>query len=134
MWIEPKTDWKLTDFFNVQDYNRIKGNITEIRDQALELWPDFTLDFMGADKVYGDYYFADEINALENNLEHICQNTYPFVIGDKQEFYPNTPFIDWLELNRVESACKLIYSNITGRIEGRARMAFSLGNRRQPQL
>lgn len=27
MWQTPKTDWQESDFFNVEDYNRIKGNL-----------------------------------------------------------------------------------------------------------
>lgn len=30
MWVEPKTNWKREDFFNIGDYNRIKGNLNEI--------------------------------------------------------------------------------------------------------
>ena len=41
MWQQPKTDWQASDFFNIQDYNRIKGNLNEIRSMALELWPEF---------------------------------------------------------------------------------------------
>ena len=31
MWQQPKTDWQSSDFFNIEDYNRIKGNLNEIR-------------------------------------------------------------------------------------------------------
>lgn len=41
MWQQPKTNWQASDFFNIQDYNRIKGNLNEIRAMALKLWPDF---------------------------------------------------------------------------------------------
>lgn len=27
MWQQPKTDWQSSDFFNIEDYNRIKGNL-----------------------------------------------------------------------------------------------------------
>ena len=37
MWQTPKTDWQESDFFNVEDYNRIKGNLNEIRAQAVIL-------------------------------------------------------------------------------------------------
>ena len=60
------------------------------------------------------------------NLEHICQGTFPFDIGEKQMFYDNQPFIDWRELNRIEEACRLIYSNIRSREEGRRYLAFVL--------
>lgn len=29
-WQQPKTDWKESDYFNVEDYNRIKGNLNEL--------------------------------------------------------------------------------------------------------
>ena len=128
MWQQPKTDWKVNDFFNTTDYNRIKDNLNEIRSQALILWQDFPFEEMGADKTYQDYsFYADEINHFEENVEHICQGTFPFPAGNKQTFYENTPFIDWQELNRLEEACRLMYSNIRSRIEGRARLAFTLG-------
>lgn len=126
-WLEPKTDWQADDYFNIQDYNRIKGNLNEIRAQALVMWPDFPFEEMGEDKTYQDYgFYADEINRFEENVEHICEGTFPFAVGAKQTFYENTPFIGWEELNRIEEACRLMYSNIRSRIEGRRRLAFVL--------
>ena len=127
MWQQPKTDWKAEDFFNVGDYNRIKGNLNEIRALALTLWPDFEFEEMGADKTYQDYgFYADEINRFEANVEHICAGTFPFPVGEQQTFYENQPFIDWQELNRIEEACRLIYSNICSREAGRKTLAFIL--------
>ena len=127
MWQQPKTDWLEDDFFNVVDYNRIKGNLNEIRSQALILWPDFKFEEMGADKSYQDYgFYADEINRFETNIDHICAGTFPFAVGERQTFYENQLFIDWKELNRIEEACRLIYSNIQSRITGRRHLAFIL--------
>ena len=127
MWQLPKTNWKESDFFNIEDYNRIKGNINEIRSQALLLWPDFEFEEMGSDKTYQDYGFhADEINRFEANVDHICNGTYPFKVGNRQNFYDNQPFIDWKELNRIEDACRLIYSNIQSRYNGRRTLSITL--------
>jgi hypothetical protein len=127
MWQPPKTNWKESDFFNIEDYNRIKGNINEIRSQALLLWPDFEFEEMGADKTYQDYgFYADEINRIEANVDHICAGTYPFKVGNRQTFYDNQPFIDWKELNRIEEASRLIYSNIQSRYHGRKILSFTL--------
>jgi len=127
MWQTPKTTWKEGDFFNIEDYNRIKENINEIRSQALLLWPDFTFEEMGTDKTYEDYgFYADEINRFEANLEYICAGTYAFKIGSRQTFYENQPFIDWQEFNRIEEACRLIYSNIQSRYNGRKTLSFTL--------
>ena len=127
MWQTPKTDWQESDFFNVEDYNRIKGNLNEIRAQAVILWPEFSLEDMGADKTYEDYsFYADEINRFETNVGRICAGTYPFAVGNQKTFYDNQPFIDWQELNRIEEACRLIYSNIQNRLNGRKILAFTL--------
>lgn len=127
MWQQPKTNWKEGDFFNIEDYNRIKGNINEIRSQALLLWPDFAFEEMGSDKTYQDYgFYADEINRFEVNVDNVCAGTYPFKVGIRQTFYDNQPFIDWKELNRIEEACRLIYSNIQSRYNGRRTLSFTL--------
>ena len=127
MWQTPKTDWQESDFFNVEDYNRIKGNLNEIRAQAVILWPEFSLEDMGADKTYEDYsFYADEINRFETNVGRICAGTYPFAVGNQKTFYDNQPFINWQELNRIEEACRLIYSNIQSRLNGRKILAFTL--------
>lgn len=127
MWQQPKTNWNEGDFFNIEDYNRIKGNLNEIRSQALLLWLDFDFEEMGPDKTYQDYgFYADEINRFEANVENIRAGTYPFKTGDCQTFYDNQPFINWKELNRIEEACRLIYSNIQSRYNGRKTISFIL--------
>lgn len=127
MWQPPKTDWKENDFFNIQDYNRIKENLNEIRSLALTLWSDFVFEEMGPDKSYEDYgFYADEINRFESNLDYICAGTFPFQIGSRQSFYDNQPFINWKELNRIEEGCRKIYSNIQSRSLGRKILSFTL--------
>ena len=127
MWQTPKTDWQASDFFNIGDYNRIKGNLNEIRTQALAVWPDFDFSVMGEDKTYQDYsFYADEINLFEENIEKLCGGIFPFQVGEKKTYADNTPFIDWQELNRIESACLLIYENVMGAVKGRKTLAFIL--------
>lgn len=104
-----------------------KGNLNEIRQQALSLWPDFRFEEMGEDKTYADYgFYTDEINRFESNIDNICSGTFPFETGERKTFYDNQPFIDWKELNRIEEACGLIYSNIQGAINGRRYLNFTL--------
>ena len=56
-WTAPKTDWKVTygpdgeytgDFFNVEDYDRIKQNIEYLREYAYFLYGGFTMRGMVA--------------------------------------------------------------------------------------
>lgn len=111
MWTEPKTDWTSADSVNIEDYNRIKGNINYLREMATLLTSPVT-DFteMGADKTYTDYYYADEFNAFEQNIERINNAVYPQDIGTTQRFFDNGAFISADEMNRLESACVAIKS------------------------
>ena len=130
MWQTPKTDWKATDCFNKSDYNRIIGNIAELRTMAVALYREFDIVDMGAEKSYEDYIYADEINAIEGNLTKICSSTYPFPVGDQRTYYPNQPATDYKEYNRIESACLMIYNNLVGQAAGKQRLAFTLGGGR----
>lgn len=127
MWQQPKTDWQIGEFFNIGDYNRIKGNINEIRTQAIVLFPDFDFEEMGSDKTYRDYtFYADEINRFEENLEKICVGTFSFPIGEKKTFSENAPFIQWEELNRIESACLKLYQNFKNGADSRPMLEYML--------
>lgn len=139
-WKQPKTDWEgksdsagnyTGDYFNAEDYNRIKGNIETLRDLARELYLDFRVQDMGTDKAVGDYLYADEINTMEENLDKICRNTIPVLAGKKKSYYENTATIDFAELNRIESCCLELYKNLTNQRDGgRYRLAFALGTGR----
>lgn len=133
MWKAPKTNWVSGDFFNVEDYNRIKGNIWELKTLSLKLWPDLPYtDYqdMGSDKTYEDIsFYADEINKMEKNLDVVCQSTYGLELGEKKTYESNQPFIDADELNRIESALLRLYDNLTNQYEGRRMLTFMLGTR-----
>lgn len=132
MWEQPKTDWKSGDFFNVSDYNRIKGNLDELRNVAMTMWSSFDdhgYKEMGADKTYQDIsFFADEINAFEYNLEIINQNILTQDYGKSQMFFDNGPFIGSAELNRIESAILSMYEILKRQEAGLRKLSFRLGN------
>lgn len=138
-WIEPKTDWSaeysdtglfLGDFFNITDYNRIKNNLLYLRELATHLMygvPEITV---GEDKEsYEEYFFADEINLIEDGLKTLDDFIGWVDFGDKQTFYDNGRFIDADELNRIESAELELYNLLVNSIAGKLRLAFRLGTR-----
>lgn len=129
MWQTPKTDWTANDTFSAAAYNRIIGNVAHLRDMALTLYPTFETEGMGADKITGEYIYADEINAIETNLARICAGTYPFAIGEQKTHYPSRPAANHEDYNRIESACLLIYNNLTGQESGKKRLSTRLGTR-----
>jgi hypothetical protein len=134
-WIQPKTNWQggsvngvyTGDYFNLADYNRIKNNLQELRNMAIKLYPEFSV-VTGADwKDYNIIPLPKHFNQLEENLEKIRKNTYPFKTGAKKTYYGNVAAIDFAELNRLESATLLIYENLKGQSAGKRRLSFELG-------
>ena len=80
-WETPKTDWHgrknsegvyTGDRFNASDFNRIKNNLTFLRDMAIKLYKEFSLVSLGDDRVPGDYFYADEINQHSQNVLRVC--------------------------------------------------------------
>lgn len=104
-WEEPKIDWKSTDRFNFSDYNRIKNNISYIYRKATELNKPFDIEDMGEDiNDYASFWNVIYFNAWENNIEALNNNVFMKDYGTKQTFYENGAFIQYSELNRLESA------------------------------
>lgn len=128
-WIEPKTNWTRDDRFNIQDYNRIKNNLIYLHEKAQALYQVFQIQDMGEDKAdYSVFFYADEFNLFEQNLETINQKIFTQDYGMTQAFYDNGPFIQWDELNRIESATLTMMELLNRQEAGLPRFAFRLGN------
>lgn len=105
LWHTPKTNWKATDRFNYVDYNRIKNNLTYLHELAQEVYKQFQIADMGEDITdYTGWFTAAAFNTFENNLETINKNIFTQDYGVSQRFFDNGAFIQWQELNRIESA------------------------------
>lgn len=131
MWTEPKTNWGSTDYFNYTDYNRIKNNIAYLRNLALTLYLDFPYEDMGDDKSgYADFPYADEFNAMENNLESMKNGTFAFYNTDKKQWYANQPTPNYEDLNRIESACLKLRNGFNNELIAKGRLSFRLGNQK----
>lgn len=128
-WQQPKTNWTVMDRFNIGDYNRIRGNLAYLHAKAQELYHAFSVADMGEDKAdYSEYFYADEFNMFESNLDTINNNIFSQEIGEKQTFFDNGPFIGWEELNRIESASLTVYNILRRQECVLHRLSFRLGN------
>lgn len=128
-WITPKTNWISADRFNIADYNRIKNNLEYLHEYAETLYLPFDFNDMGNNKDdYADYFYADEFNLFEDNLKILNQNVFTQDFGIAQRFYDNGPFIQYGELNRIESAILKIYELLGRQKAGLPKLSFRLGN------
>lgn len=136
-WITPKTDWYgnvdattglyVGDRFNASDFNRIKNNLTYLRDFATSLYNEFSIISVGNDKTPSDYLYADDINKIEKNIVTISQNTIKKSYGTTPTYYDNGHVMDFNELNRIEKATLDIYNNLINQYEGRRKFTFNFG-------
>lgn len=102
-WIRPKLNWESGDFFYDEDYNRIKNNIMFLHYLAIRLHGDFDIMDMGEDKAYGEYFYADEINKMLDNIEKINKNTVNVSYGQKPTYRDNGRTMTYTELNVIEN-------------------------------
>ena len=128
MWQQPKTDWQASDDVSCNDYNRIKGNLIYLKELASILYPSFDIEEMGEDKTEEDYPYADEINLLEENLKKIAIKTWGEDYGEFPVFQDNGAFINFVELNHIESAVLDMHNQMQNQYYGRRKLMFMLGN------
>lgn len=127
MWSEPKTNWTADDYINVEDFNRIRNNLEYLQEKAKELYPDDFM-FITGEKTYSDIPYADVWNNLEYVLEDLKDSTFELDVGNMIVFRPYMNYIDYNELNRLESACvryKELFERQHLTIE---HLSFTLGN------
>ena len=126
MWTKPKIDWELSSRFDMRDFNRIKNNLEYLKELFLTLYPGISWQNMGADKGYRDYQYADDINKFEDNLEVLSSSFIGLGVGDKKIFYENQPFIDFIELNRIEKGIQMLYEQLYGSSHSRPMLQITL--------
>lgn len=127
-WITPKTDWVASDRFNITDYNRIRNNISFLHEEAVKVFGGFNIEDMGEDiSTYTAMWDYQMFNAIEDNIdilnEHMLKESY----GAKKTYYENGVFINYEELNRIESASLRMYEIINGWYEGLYKLEFTVG-------
>ena len=135
-WMTPKTDWwgrtdeegiYTGDRFNAADFNRIKNNLDYLRNLAIKMYKEFSLVSLGQDRVPGDYFYADEINQLEQNLVTLNNGTLWRDYGSAPVYNENGNTMDFTELNRLESAILDLYDRLNNQSEGRRMFTWNFG-------
>lgn len=135
-WQTPKTDWHgavnasgeyVGDRFNAVDFNRIKNNLAYLRELAIRLYNEFSIHALGSDRTPKDFFYADEINQLEENLNTINRNTLKRSYGVAPTYMANGKTMDFAELNRLESAILDLYDRLTNESEGRRMFTWNFG-------
>lgn len=135
-WTTPKTDWYGAndengvyhgDRFNAVDFNRIKNNLAYLRELAITMYAEFSIVSLGTDRTTSSYFYADEINQLEQNLVTINANTIKRSYGSSPTYNDNGKTMDYRELNRLEGAILDLYDKLTNQSDGRRILEWNFG-------
>lgn len=136
MWKAPKTDWHgsldsegiyIGDRFNAADFNRIKNNLEYLRELAIKMYNEFAIHSLGKDRTPKDYFYADEINQLEGNLNIINSNSIKGAYGTPPSYTANGNVMNFTELNRLEGAIFDLYDKLTNQTIGRRTFTWNFG-------
>lgn len=135
-WETPKTDWYgrvdengvyTGDRFNAADFNRIKNNLEYLRDMAIKLYAEFSIVSLGDDRTPRDYFYADEINQMEANLNTINSNTLQRSYGSTPSYIENGNTMNFADLNRLEGAILDLYDKLNNQTYGRRMFTWNFG-------
>lgn len=123
-WIAPKTNWTKDDFFNIEDYKRIVGNLKYLKYLSQTLFEEFEIAGMVDEKQYYSMFYASEMNAIETSLIAVNTGTYNFDIGEEKTYVANGPTPDFKEFNRIEQASLNIFNTLYGQAAIMQRLAI----------
>ena len=126
MWQTPKTNWVATDPINASDYNRWIGNLNELQTLCQQMYALVETD-LGNSKTFSDYPYADMLNNIEIALANINSASYDFDLGVSASFTDNGYYIDYNEINRIESASLKLYTWLMAQFENIPKLSFTLG-------
>lgn len=136
-WETPKTNWYGAanaqgeyegDYFNVSDYNRIKGNILYLHELACKLFPAFDLPREMLEKTTSSYFFYSDFTSFIANARQINSNTFqlPFpTFSNISGMLVHVPtYNDW---NALEQLLLDLYENMMNIKNHRRQFTWNFG-------
>ena len=122
----PRTDWTATDYFNLEDYERIRSNVSEL---ALEYGVRLTVpDEEGSLISIVPPAGMPLTQIIRNGILLLCIRIarargwhFPLaadVTAEQEEADPWAPVVnvprwfDWQELNTIEQLCELAFADV----------------------
>lgn len=107
-WITPKTNWNRNDYFNAEDYNRIKGNLEYLQNEFKVIYPNIELEPMIDEQVANDTR-ANTFSLLPKNLYLLNRQSFNYPMIENKEYKGNELAPDYREWNRIENYIQVLY-------------------------
>lgn len=111
-WMTPKTNWKATDTFEIEDYARIVGNITYLRNLAEKMFVYIpALAAVPATKTYSSMIYPSDLNGIENNI--VLLDTATYKTGYQAKVWKaNQSTPTYADYNRLESEISALQTKL----------------------
>ena len=128
LWLKPKTDWKATDYFNKEDYNRIATNLKYIKEFAKKFATRIMyLVGMGNKTAYTQFLTPAEVNNFQTNLHEVNDKTLQLDIGEDTQYRPEGATPDYNQWNRIEEYTLELHNRFVNSLTC-TRLTQKLGN------
>ena len=128
MWQEPKTNWVSDDYININDYNRIIGNLSYLSELEKELYSPISIDEL-SEKAVDEFPYANEFNSIESFLDGLSSDTFPFLSYVRGYWIDNGPTPTYNDMNRIENACLAFYKGYNRQKLTRPKLSMTLGRK-----
>ena len=102
-WIEPKLDWKETDYYNYWDLDRVENNTKVVADML-----GVTVEDIVIDRDYKSIPYARVLNKVEGNIEKVSYLPLEGLEEMKTNWQYGDSF-DWKDALRLEKNLKITY-------------------------
>lgn len=109
MWVNPKLNWKETDYYNAEDLNRVENNTIEVAQLIKQLiGVDVNLESTVINRDYSSIEFADSLNRVERNLEKLSVLNLNSLQSLKTNWQVGDPF-NYKDAIRLENNLSVLY-------------------------
>lgn len=130
-WITPKTTWVNGEWFDVSDYNRIKGNVAELKQLVTTLYHAYT----GTDLPSVGYTAVPRVGFFENIASAVTElRDNSIQVRQWQElirtYNENGTAWDATEINAIERNMDLLHTMLIEQANGLRKTPFRLGSAR----
>lgn len=128
-WITPKTDWTVLDYFNIEDYNRIKGNIEYLVEYAENINLDLMLPYTLEDATIETVPKVNFFNNVIYDTDYIRNSISQYVFGYKNMRTYTERGAGWNydELNIIESNILVLWQAINSLFYAKDILPLDLG-------
>lgn len=129
--IEPKTNWRDLEFFNLDpDYSRIKADIEVIKEYTDSLYPDVSITNMPKEYSISDDIYSEVPNNIVKSIEQIRSGSItPDGYAQMITYIDGQPAWNANELNTIENNVRLLYNMFVRQEEALQKLPVMLGIR-----